>query len=118
MEAHHCHCGSCRKAHGAAFATYAAVSAAQLRVIAGEERLISYRSTPPVCRTFCGTCGSSLFFSHEAVPELRWVALGTIDGEIATGARPDAHTFVVRRATWWAIDDTLPQYDGQRPEYG
>lgn len=56
----HCHCRMCQKAHGATFATYALVPHAAFRFTAGEERLVTYRSSDLASRTFCAQCGSSL----------------------------------------------------------
>lgn len=118
VEAHHCHCGMCRKQHGAAFATYAACKERTLK-IEGEEQVSVFASTPAVKRKFCRTCGSSLFFTHEAAPKLVWVAMGTMDdGGAAAGELPvpDANCFASSKARWWTISDALPAHDGQRPE--
>jgi hypothetical protein len=124
VEAHHCHCSACRKAHGAAFATYAAIKQRQLAVT-GAEHVAVYRSTPEVQRSFCRGCGSSLFFAHEAAPRLVWIAAGTLEdrpradgtsGTLSDVPVPDAHAFVASKATWWTLRDELPAHDEQRPE--
>jgi hypothetical protein len=56
----HCHCSMCRKAHGAAFGTYAAAKAAEFRFVSGEDRITRYRSSAEVVRAFCARCGSTL----------------------------------------------------------
>ena len=40
QEIHHCHCSRCRKAHGAAFATYAGVAADTFAFTAGGRALL------------------------------------------------------------------------------
>ncbi len=55
----HCHCSMCRKAHGAAFATYARVLLRDFRFDRGEDQLERYRSSPEVDRAFCKRCGSN-----------------------------------------------------------
>ena len=50
----HCHCSMCRKAHGAAFGTYAEVRNEHFKVVAGAELILRYRSSPGVERTFEG----------------------------------------------------------------
>jgi hypothetical protein len=115
-EAHHCHCSVCRKFHGAAFSTYARGRSSGLRV-SGRDHVKAFRSTDPVTRSFCAECGSSLFFAHDAVPQLVWIAAGTIDEGDVENVKPDAHSFVTSKARWWSIDDALPQHDEQRPEY-
>jgi hypothetical protein len=118
VEAHHCHCSRCRKTHGAAFATYACMPASGVRVVSGETDIASYRSSPPVRRSFCQTCGSRLFFQHDAVPQLMFVAAGSLDDVGASALPIDAHCFVGSKADWWAIHDDLARHERQRPEYG
>jgi hypothetical protein len=113
-EIHHCHCSRCRKAHGAAFATYARAASDTFRFTSGEDRVQRYRSSPPVERVFCGACGSSLLFLFEGFPEAVWIAAGTFDDD--PGLRPHAHIFVGSKAPWSEISDGLPRHDGYPPE--
>ena len=107
----HCHCTMCRKAHGAAFATWGMVEPGQFRWVAGADRVRHYPSSPGRTRCFCGVCGSPLASAHEgAVGE---VAVGTIDGD--PGARPREHIFVGSKAPWHEIADPLPQHQGWPP---
>jgi len=104
----HCHCAMCRKAHGAAFGTYAAANASDFHVISGADRITRYRSSPGVVRTFCSRCGSTLQWLRESKPDLVDVALGVIDGD--PGVRPSSHIFVGSKAPWHEITDGLPQH--------
>lgn len=107
--ASHCHCSMCRKAHGAAFGTYARVSRSEFAWLAGEAVVQAYRSSPKVSRTFCGTCGSTLQFIHDDRPETFALALGTLDDD--PGIRPTHHIFVSGKAPWFEITDNLPQHE-------
>lgn len=113
-EIHHCHCSRCRKAHGAAFATFGRIPSASLRVTRGSDAIRRYRSSPPVERAFCATCGSSLTFRFDPFPDAVWVAIGTLDDD--PGARPSAHIFAASIAPWHAITDALPAFDEYPPE--
>ena len=42
----HCHCGQCRKASGASFATNASVSSESFRFLSGESLLTRFESSP------------------------------------------------------------------------
>lgn len=103
----HCHCSQCRKAHGAAFGTYARVERADFKLLSGERDIVSYSSSPGVQRTFCGRCGSTLQFVRESRPESFSLALGTLDTD--PGVRPQHHIFVGSKAPWYEIADQLPQ---------
>jgi len=108
-----CHCAMCRKAHGAAFATYGRVKSEDFALLSGADDLGSYRSSLPVTRTFCKKCGSSLQFINMERPEMFGLALGTLDDD--PGVRPGRHIFVDSKAPWFDISDDLPQY-AERPE--
>lgn len=109
----HCHCSQCRRAHGAAFATYGVVSRRRLQLERGADALRAYTSSELVRRSFCGTCGSSLFWEHTAHPEFIDVALGTLDDKMTQSVRPVAHIFVDSRAPWFEISDGLPRFPAE-----
>ena len=54
----HCHCGQCRKASGASFATNASVAADDFRFVDGESLVGRFESSPGQFRCFCTRCGS------------------------------------------------------------
>ena len=105
----HCHCSQCRKAHGAAFGTYARVDWADFTLVSGQSDIGSYPSSPGVRRTFCKRCGSTLQFIRESRPQSFSLATGTLDDD--PGIRPSLHIFVGSKAPWLEITDGLPQHD-------
>lgn len=109
-EVTHCHCSMCRKAHGAAFASYAGVPLEAFHLTEGADLVVRYPSSPGgVTRTFCGCCGSTLQFIDERFGEVG-VAAGTLDSPL--GEVRQAHIFVDSRADWYRIQDDLPQHSG------
>jgi hypothetical protein len=102
-----CHCSMCRKAHGAAFGTYAEVPEGAFRWTAGEEEVRTFESSPGGGRAFCPRCGSTLGTMDHG--HFNWVTLGTVDGD--PGIRPQAHIFVSSKAPWDDINDDLPCFD-------
>jgi len=106
--ASHCHCSQCRKAHGAAFASYGHVRYADFRVTAGSEAIARYQASPRATRTFCRHCGSNLQWCPTGNAEYFALALGSLDDD--PGARPERHIFVASKAPWYAIADDLPQF--------
>lgn len=101
----HCHCSMCRKAHGAPFATYAEGRAADYRLDAGADAIVSHESSPGSRRDFCGCCGSVV---PNLAGEQVFIPLGNVDGD--PGVRAEAHIFTGSRAPWWRIEDSLPQH--------
>jgi hypothetical protein len=117
VDAGHCHCSMCRRAHGAAFGTYARVDADGFRWLSGEDLVATYESSPGDYRCFCRQCGSPLGTRAED-GTLSWVTLGTVIDD--PGVRSDSHIFVGSKAPWYEIKDDLPQFDewppGHEPE--
>lgn len=109
----HCHCTMCRKAHGAAFATYGHVKMEGFVLVSGENDVGSYQSSPEVTRTFCKKCGSTLQFIVRDRPQVFGLALGTLDDD--PGVQPSRHIFVESKAPWFEITDDLPQH-AARPQ--
>jgi hypothetical protein len=107
----HCHCTICQRAHGAAFATWAAVANEGLRVTAGEERIVHFRSSEIGTRSFCGTCGSSMFCTLDTHPGVTDVAVGCLAP--GHGAVPRAHLFWDDRVGWAETADGLPRLGGK-----
>jgi hypothetical protein len=106
----HCHCQNCRRAHGAAFVTWAGFPERQFRITAGEPLLSRYRTDTDAVRTFCSRCGSTLLYSGPRWAGEVHVALANLLGEI--DRPPQAHVYVDHRASWWEIRDSLVRYGG------
>jgi hypothetical protein len=107
----HCHCTICQRAHGAAFVTWAALPNERVRVTAGDTHLVHFRSSEIGTRSFCPTCGSSMFCTLDTHPGTIDVALGCLAPD--HGAVPRAHLFWDDRAHWVEFDDRLPRLGGK-----
>jgi hypothetical protein len=101
----------CRKAHGAAFGSYARVESGDFALLSGADDIASYQSSPEVIRTFCRRCGSTLQFISTKRPGSFSLALGTLDDE--PGVQPSLHLFVGSKAPWFDITDGLPRHDAR-----
>ena len=109
----HCHCSMCRKFHGAAFATFGEAASEHFHWTKGESCLKSYTAANKTIRRFCKHCGSSMTFEpSDSDGSLVEFTLGTLDTPIAQ--QPDAHIFVDNKASWYPIEDALPQYSAGR----
>jgi hypothetical protein len=106
-EMSHCHCSMCRKAHGAAFATYIDVPVENYHLTAGGDAVTDYESSPSFYRAFCGRCGS-VVPSTKTGDEV-FVPAGCLDDD--PGIRPSLHIFAASKAPWHVIADDLPRHD-------
>lgn len=103
-----CHCSMCRKAHGAAFRTRAAVRSEDFEWLSGHDLLSYFESSPGERRTFCSRCGANLVTIFDNDPDWLGFALGTLDDD--PGIKPQMHVFVGSKAPWHDITDDLPQW--------
>ncbi len=67
-----------------------------------------YQSSAMIERSFCGRCGSKLFFRFAPLADQVWVTLGTLDED--PGVRAESHIFVASKAAWHEITDGLPRH--------
>jgi hypothetical protein len=74
----HCHCQTCRNAHGAAFSSIGTVPKAAFRWVRGEDRLSRYESSPGKFRCFCSACGSQVVVERAEKPVVM-LRLGCLD---------------------------------------
>lgn len=105
----HCHCTSCRKASGTAFATNAPVERSAFRLVDAAGALREFESSPGKFRVFCSQCGSPIYAYLKAAPDVVRIRLGTLDTPFHE--LPRAHTFVGEKADWHRILDALPQFE-------
>jgi hypothetical protein len=102
----HCHCRTCRKAHGAAFSTTARVARDGFRWTRGDAELRHFESSPGKLRHFCGNCGTHLMAEWLDQPELI-LRLGALDTD--PGARPVVHIWRSHAVPWLEYGPTLTQ---------
>ncbi len=103
-----CHCHTCQKSEGVAFATTARVAREDFSWSRGEESsLRSYESSPGKRRYFCGTCGSKLFAAW-ANRDTLILRLGSLDGD--PGTRPVVHIWTEDAVPWRALESELPMF--------
>jgi hypothetical protein len=110
----HCHCTSCRRAHGAAFVTWTSVDAADVVWRRGESQLRVYESSAGVYWRFCSACGSSLAYETTREPSRIYLTVANIDGPLP--ALPEAHVSFEERVDWLHVADSLPRYRGKSDE--
>ncbi len=102
----HCHCETCRKAHGSAFSSVMSVPREKFRWLRGEELLGSHESSPEKFRRFCSRCGSQIFAERVAQPNVM-LRLGCLDTPITD--KPKAHIWRSDGASWFDPKDQLPE---------
>ena len=107
LTANNCHCSMCRRQHGAAFSTWAAINPDDFSWISGEDLVKVYEASPGDGWCFCSVCGSTLAGTENS--QITLVTLGTVEGD--PGVKPSSHIFVGSKASWHTITDELPQFE-------
>jgi hypothetical protein len=104
----HCHCSICRKLHGAAFVSWGGVARDEFSLTCAEGDLKTYAFSDQADSIFCSHCGSRMWVDFKPEPDMMYITLGTVDGEV--DCPPGFHQFVGSKAPWFEITDDLPQH--------
>lgn len=115
LNAMHCYCEMCRKAHGTAFSTHLVVKPEQL-TWQQDAKPQAYHSSANGVRAFCPACGTHLLVHGQSGDDNLAVPAGTLDG------RPEitilGHMFVQEQVPWCTINDDLPQHPAWPEGFG
>jgi hypothetical protein len=105
-----CHCATCRRASGSHVLGW--VTIAKRDFLFTSNLPAEFRSSTPVLRTFCPTCGTPLTYWHDKWPEHIDVTIGSLDapGSVA----PADHTWMSHAVAWDKPADGLPQFQLSR----
>jgi hypothetical protein len=109
----YCHCWRCRKQSGSSLGTTAGVKVAEFAIVAGNDLMSSWESSPGVLRFFASCCGSPIYKLDLSDPTELGFRLGTLDTDPQRLA--DMHFMVGSKVPWVEICDTLPQETGGPP---
>lgn len=102
----YCHCESCRRSSGSVVSVLAGFPRSGFEVLSGCP--LHYQSIPGVKRSFCGTCGSPLFYENRDYPDEIYISVGAFDQP--EKLPPDRHVWACERVSWYHPDDGLSQY--------
>ncbi len=103
-----CHCKDCRKSAGAPMVAWAAFAEAQFAITKGTP--VTHNSSGKSLRSFCGTCGTGLYFRNEQhLPGIVDIQSATLDDPDALP--PAAHIQVAERIHWMGMAHDLPVFE-------
>jgi hypothetical protein len=84
------------------------VPASSFELTHGRELLKEFESSPGKIRYFCGRCGSPVYSRKDTLPDVVRLRAGLLDDPLPV--RPAFHFHVASKASWWCINDDLPQF--------
>ena len=109
----YCHCWRCRKQSGSSFGTTAGIPKGSLSVVAGEQFVRHWESSPGVRRYFASCCGSPIWKEDDLDGVELGFRLGTLDD--APNEMAQMHFHTGSKAPWVKITDDLRQENGGVP---
>ncbi|MDA9100201.1 GFA family protein [Planktomarina sp.] len=103
-----CHCEDCRRATGSVFGTNLFVPETKVK-ISGKVSSYSHISDSgsTMTKRFCPNCGSLLFGSNSAKPNVVSIRAGTVD-QLAL-IKPQINLFMDKKVPSTSIDENLKQ---------
>lgn len=110
----HCQCVDCRRKSGTGHGSYLTFPRAGM-VRSGETALWDMKGDSGNTKTtgFCPACGSPVFMTFSAAPDVLAVHAGSLDDP--GRFRPQAVTYAARAQAWDRVDAALPAFDGMPP---
>ncbi len=110
----HCHCEDCRKSSGTGHCTHMAVPAAAFAVTGTPMSFDKpANSGNMVTRNFCGTCGSPLFSTNAAMPDLVFPRASVLQDPDKYA--PQLTVWSKRAVVFDPVDAALPQFETEIP---
>jgi hypothetical protein len=103
-----CHCRDCQRAGGSGHSPSVVVKRSAFRITRGEPRFYERRadSGATARRAFCADCGSPLYASTSARPELVVIRAGSLDDP--SWFRPGAVVFADSAQAWDPLEPGVP----------
>jgi hypothetical protein len=101
-----CHCRTCRRAGGAPSVAWVVFRSANFAFIAG--RPVSFRSSSPVVRTFCGKCGTPLTYQHDESQQTIDVTTASLDSP--EQFPPMREIWLEHKLPWTPVNAALPHF--------
>jgi len=101
-----CHCETCRRIASAPSLPFVVFRSEQFAIIRGWP--VEFRSSPPVTRSFCGTCGSPLTYRNaEGADRIDIMTCSLDDAQAFT---PTFHVWASDKLDWEPVSNGLPVY--------
>lgn len=101
------HDSDCRRATGGAVIVWIGYRPDQFKILTGEPRRFS--RTKGVVRTFCESCGTTIGYVDEGIPDEHYVSIGFVDQP--EKFRPMAHAYWREKLPWLNFEDSLKRID-------
>lgn len=103
-----CYCDDCRRQSGAPMLAWAMVARDSVS-LTGKPSV--YRSSVDGRRSFCGSCGTGLFFTNGALDQMGMTQVRIAALDEPDAIRPQVQVQTADRANWTATVHELPAFE-------
>ena len=103
-----CHCTDCRKQSGAPLMAWAMVRSDQV-VVRGAPKI--YASSETGRRSFCGACGTGLFFKNAILEQMGMMQVRIAALDAPDAIAPKIQVQTAERIGWVASAHELPAFE-------
>lgn len=111
-----CHCKTCRKNNGAAFNSVVLVREADFSVLTGVDNLRNFQLGEKGIKSFCTTCGTSVYNVNSTFPGIVLIPLGALDEP--ERCTPALNVFCESMLPWVGEVTALPSFPQGVPRQG
>lgn len=110
-----CQCRHCQQRSGTGHESYITFPSRQAVTIKGEARCwdIAADNGNVKSHAFCPTCGTPVYLTFSAAPDLFTIHAGSLDDP--SRYKPQAVTFTMRGHAWDHLDPALAKFEGMPP---
>jgi hypothetical protein len=107
----HCQCIDCRKVSGTGHGSYLTFAGRDAVKVSGEAAFWDVVADSGNSKThaFCPKCGSPVYLTFAAMPDLFTIHAGSLDD--ADQFNPQVLTYAVRGPVWDVIDPAIKSFD-------
>lgn len=111
----HCQCRHCQQRSGTGHGSYMTFPSRKGVKLSGEARQwnVAGDSGNVKSHAFCPTCGSPVYLTFAAMPDLFTIHAGSLDDP--GRYQPQVVTYAVRGHAWDRLDPTLTKFDKMPP---
>lgn len=111
----HCQCRDCQRRSGTGHGSYLTFPRRAEVAITGEAKTwrVAGDSGNEKVHAFCPTCGTPVYLTFVAAPDLIAVHATSLDDP--SQFRPQALTYSIRGHPWDAMDPSVPAYERMAP---
>jgi hypothetical protein len=115
MFSNHCQCRDCQHKSGTGHGSYLTFPSRKGVTLTGKATQWDMVGDSGTVKTrgFCPTCGSPVYLTFAAMPDLFTIHAASLDDP--SRYKPQAVTYTVRGHAWDHLDSALPKFDKMPP---